>query len=278
MPKDIEGISFERNDDHAVCHIEFLSAPLKELIRTNLRTICHGSHVADCADEPLFGYEATLASFLERYDAKAATTQIGMMGEFLSHILITELFDEFDVVSAFFNLEEKSIKKGFDLLLYKKTENSVWISEVKSGNLHKGKTHDQTTNDLLNTAKSDLVTRLNAQEKMYWYNAVNSVRCSLHDDIDYKKTLIKILNKEGSATVQNKAVSNDNYVVLISNLFEPLGTKVSLDTAKRFINKTSAAKSFEKIVVFCVQKETYSTVIDFLKNEVVLAKLFKALK
>ena len=230
--------------------------------------ICHGSYISDYPDDPLFAYEATLASFLERYNAKVTNTKKGMVGEFLSHILITELFDEFDVVSAFFNLEEKSIKKGFDLLLYNSLDNSLWITEVKSGNLHKNKTHDQTTRVLLNTAKDDLYKRLNEQEKMYWYNAVNSVRCALHDERDYKAALVKILIKEGSAAAKNKATSNDNCVVLVSNLFEPLDTRISNKTGRSFLKRINKAKLFAKAVVFCIQKETYKKVIDFLETEI----------
>jgi len=272
MAKDIDGVSFERYGDYAVCHVEFLSDHIKERIRSNLSTICHGSHVSDYAAEPLFSYETTLASFLARYNDKVTNTKKGMVGEFLSHIIVTELFDEFDVVSAFFNLEEKSIKKGFDLVLYNSFDNSVWITEVKSGNLHKNKTHDQTTRELLNTAKADLDERLNAQETMYWYNAVNSVRCSLNDEKDYKGALVKILTKKGNAAAQNIATSNDNCVVLVSSLFEPLDTRVSKESARIFLEKTIKAKLFAKIVVLCIQKETYSKVIDFLQSEVAGAK------
>ena len=269
MAKNIDGICFDRKGDYAICHVEYLSDSLKNLIRSNLSTICHGSHISDYSAEPLFGYKATLSSFLERYNSKVANTKKGMIGEFLSHILITELFDEYDVVSAFFNLEEKSIKKGFDLLLYKTSDNSVWITEVKSGNLHKNKTCDQTTKELLTTAKMDLTTRLNEQEKMYWYNAVNSVRCSLNDGKDYKNTLVKILREEGSAATLNQAKSSDNCVVLVANLFAPLSTRITKASAKEFLKKTNAAKLFAKTVVFCIQKGTYSKVVQFLKSEVV---------
>ncbi|MBW2185914.1 MAG: DUF1837 domain-containing protein [Deltaproteobacteria bacterium] len=273
MDKKIDGINFKRNDNYAICHIEYLSADIKELIRANLSTICHGSYTSDYSDDPLFGYEATLASFLDRYKSKAPQTQKGMVGEFLSHILITALFDEFDVVSAFFNLEEKSIKKGFDLLLYKSLDDSVWITEVKSGNLHKGKTHDQTTSTLLNSAKGDLNGRLNEQEKMYWYNAVNSVRCALNDEKDYKNTLLGILIKEGNTAAQKKANSTDNCVVLVSNLFEPLDNRITEEPPKKLLVNINKEAIFSETVVFCIQKTTYSRVINFLESEVVGASV-----
>ena len=269
MTNTIDGVRFFRKNNCGICYIKNLSDDLKQLIRCNLTTICHGSHISDYSDEPLFSYEATLESFLERYDKKTPKTKKGMIGEFLSHILITTLFAEFDIASAFFNLEEKSIKKGFDLLLYNSLENSVWITEVKSGNKHKNKSHDQTNSILLNTAKSDLKVRLNEQEKMYWYNAVNSVRASLHDEKDYKKALIKILVQEGNATTQNKANSGDNCVFLVSNLFGPLSNPISPKTVDNFLKTTEKEKLFEKTVVFSIQKATYSKIVNFLKSEVI---------
>ncbi len=56
-----------------------------------------------------------------------------MLGELLSHVIILKLFPNFEVVSPFFNMEEKSIRKGFDLLLYEASTNNIWITEVKSG-------------------------------------------------------------------------------------------------------------------------------------------------
>lgn len=267
MTKAIKGVVFKRDGDLAICYIESLSAELKALIRKNLTTICHGSHVSEHADELLFGYEATLSSFLDRYNGKPVETKVGMIGEFMAHILITELFDEFHVATAFFNLEEKSIRKGFDLLLYRSQDKSVWITEVKSGNQLKGKSNDDTTKALLQRAKTDLHARLNAQETMYWYNAVNSVRASVSDTRNYKQSLVQILSQKGNSAVKKEAKSVDSCVVLISNLFEPLKTKISKETPKAFLEDLLKKKLFGSVAVFCIQKETYSRVMEFLNAE-----------
>jgi hypothetical protein len=178
--KQIDGVCFERKDGYAVCHLTELSEDLKSIIRKNLRSICHGSLVVhEYGEDPLYSYVETLNSFFERYDSKTDDTKKGMIGELLTHVLFTELFDEFDIATAFFNLEENSIKKGFDLIMFRPKENVAWITEVKSGELHKGKNVDETTSDLLYAARADLYKRLNEQKKTYWYNAVNSVRNTL---------------------------------------------------------------------------------------------------
>lgn len=268
MTKKLDGISVESDLNYAICHVEFLSDDIKALIRRNLSEICHGSYISDHVGQSLFSYQTTLSSFIDRYRSKPNLTKMGMIGELVSHILITEVFDGFEVVSPFFNLEEKSIKKGFDFLLYRSSDTSIWITEVKSGNLHQDKTHDQTVRDLLNTAKLDLFTRLNADESMYWFNALHSVKCAVSQKMDYKAVLEEILINYGSAAADSKASSDEKCVVLVANLFEPLNTKVSKDTAGNFLNKITKSMTFSKVIVFCIQKQTFARVAEFLESEI----------
>ena len=269
MGKSIQGVNLQRSNGYAVCHITDLSDDLKDLIRKHLSTICHGSHVSDYLENPMYNYKSTISSFLERYEDKVDETKKGMIGEFLSHIIITSLFDEYAIASAFFNLEEKSIKKGFDLLLFNIVDNTVWITEVKSGNLHASKTHDQTTTILLNKAKNDLIKRLDEQETQYWHNAINHVRAAVHDEADYRNVLLSILReKHGKDAAAGEAKSQDKNVVLISNLFAPLSTKVSNSPAKTLAVKLSDKEIFANAVVFSIQKATYQKVIAFLQAEI----------
>lgn len=268
MEEPINGVVLEKHEDWAICYIKSLSNELKKLIRKNLATICHGSHISEYGDQPLFGYEATLSSFLGRYEGKSEETKIGMVGEFLAHILITELFDEFHIATAFFNLEEKSIRKGFDLVLYRANDKSIWITEVKSGSQLKGKSHDETTRALLNRARADVHSRLNKQETMYWYNAVNSVRASVSNTKSYKESLVHILNQKGSAAVKHEAKSIESSVMLISALFEPLKPRVSTSTPRVFLESLQKKKQFNSVVVLCIQKETYTRIMGFLASEI----------
>lgn len=262
----IKGIILQKKERYAVCHIEELSDELKDLIRKNLTVICHGSCADDYKDDVLFSYQSTVSDFLERYNKKTDDTKKGMIGEFLAHILLPKVFDDYEIASAFFNLEEKSIKKGFDMVMYKVKDFSTWITEVKSGNLHKDQDHDGTISDLLDTARADLSSRLSAGEKTYWYNAIHHVRSYLNDEKDYKKTLVRVLVDKGNAAALNEAESKKHSVILVSNLFEPLGAKISCEPAEKFLKKIEG-KYFLDALVFCIQKETYSRITDFLGME-----------
>ncbi|WP_429036967.1 Hachiman antiphage defense system protein HamA [Aeromonas media] len=265
MPNDIDGVDFINHGSYGVFHINHISDALKDIIRKNLTSICHGSSSSGSA---LYSYKSTLKSFLERYDKKPDNTKKGMIGEFISHLMMIESFENLKISSAFFNLEEKSIKKGFDLIVYDSEDNSVWITEVKSGNLHKGKSHDETTKELLNTAKSDLVSRLNEQETQYWINAINHVRSSVKEADDYKDTLIAILDYNyGSKAATGKASSKDKNVILVSNLFEALETKVTINPVESAHKEITASSLFHKVIALSVQKGTYENIVNFLRME-----------
>lgn len=265
MSNDIDGVDFIDHGSYGLFHIRYISDDLKDIIRKNLTSICHGSAHSGSA---LYSYKSTLKSFLERYDKKTDNTKKGIIGEFISHLMMIESFNNFKISSAFFNLEEKSIKKGFDLIVYDSKDNSVWITEVKSGNLHKDKSHDETTKELLNTAKIDLVSRLNEQEVQYWLNAINHVRSSVQEANDYKDALITILDSNyGSNAANGKASSKDKNVILVSNLFEALDTKVTINPVKSAYNEITGSSLFQKIIVLSVQKGTYENIVNFLRGE-----------
>lgn len=160
MVRDIDGIVLARTKEYAICHIEYFSNELKNVIREHLAAICHGS-AKTSTGRIMYSYKATIKEFLNRYEKKPPKTQKGLIGELLTHIIISEFFPEYDVISPYFNLEERSIKKGFDIVLISKEEHDLFIIEVKSGEKHKGKSSDETINDLIGTAKNDLLGRLN---------------------------------------------------------------------------------------------------------------------
>src|SRR3546814_6518250 len=100
-------------------------------------------------------------------------------------------------------MEEKSIRKGFDLLLYQFSSNNVWITEVKSGGMREGKTPCTATRELLAKARDDLKDRIAEQELNHWKNAVNAARNSIHAKADFRDSVLEILELEGDRTATN---------------------------------------------------------------------------
>jgi len=262
----INGVRFVYENNVAVCYIDSFSDELKEIIKIHLASICHGQ--ANAEELPhVYNYKSTLKEFIDRIEKKSQEIQKGMIGELLVHILILESFSNFQTISPYFNMEEKSIRKGFDGLLYDNSIQEIWITEVKAGELHKNKCSDDTTKDLLGSAYNDLKKRLNNQEITYWRQAINSARVVINDKKDYKAAVLAILAEEIELVVQGSAKGQDNNVIFVSILFENLKNCFNESTPKSFLNDKSKNKEFKNLIILSVQKGTYQKVIDFFKEE-----------
>lgn len=262
----MDGVTFNTIDEYAICCVEKLSNELKDAIRENLSRICHGAHKSTRPRE-MYKYGQTINGFWERYTSKPDKTKIGMLGELLGHVIILKFIPEFEVVSAFFNLEERSIKKGFDLILFKPKEKNVWITEVKSGQLHNNGTSCSTTKDLLTSARDDLRTRLAEQQANHWLNAVNTANAAIQDKADYKDLVISILEDEGDLVAKKTANSQDNNVFLVSALFHDVSQKVKEQTVSKFSKRLEEADYFKSSFVLSLHKGTLLKLENFLKAE-----------
>lgn len=262
----INGIRFLRKKGYAICHIDNLSDDIKAILRKQLSSVCYGPSKAT-STRKTYSYKNTLKEFLKRYESKADHTKMGMIGELLTHILVIQFFEEFNAVSPYFNLEEQSIKKGFDVVLYSRGKNELWITEVKSGELHKDKCASETVIDLLGTAKRDLNKRLNENHTTFWENAINGATIALENKKDVKEAVIEILGSIEDEVVDEKAKSNDKNVILVSSLFSSLSDEVKEQEVKGASLNISKERIFKEVIVFSFQKGTYKKVVDFLRLE-----------
>ncbi|NVZ16940.1 Hachiman antiphage defense system protein HamA [Pseudomonas sp. IPO3775] len=264
------GVIFNTVDEYAMCCVERLSDELKETIKENLSLICHGAQKVSRGKE-MYKYGETIKGFWERYSSKPANTKTGMLGELLAHVIILKFFPDFEVASAFFNLEERSIKKGFDLILFKPKSKNVWITEVKSGQLHASGTSCTTTTDLLSTARDDLKRRLSEQQSNHWLNAVNTANAAILNKSNYKDLVIDILEDEGALVAKKSATCKDNNVFLVSALFHDISQKIKEPTILQFSKNLSKAAHFKSTFVLSLHKGTLKKLEAFMKKE---AKLY----
>lgn len=264
--KRIDGVSFVKKEGYAVCHITNFSNALKKLIREQLSFVCYGAANAT-SSKRMYNYSNTLKEFIKRYDEKSKETQKGMIGELLIHILLNEFFAEFETISPFFNLEERSIKKGFDVVLTHRLNNSMWITEVKSGELHKNKNANGTSVDLLNTAKKDLYDRLNGENYSLWLNAINGAKIAYDSHSDLKNAVIDILENYGDDAIEGKIESKNMNVFLTSALFAPMNDIVEENTIKKKYNAINEENKFKCLFALSIQKGTYNKIYDFLQKE-----------
>ena len=175
--------------------------------------------------------------------------------------------EDYIPVSAFFNLEERSLKKGYDVMLFKESTNELWVTEVKAGNIHKGKTSNDTVKDLLTSARNDLNKRLNENHVSYWQNAINHAWLAINNNSDYKDTVIELLEGASDKADKSESTSHDDNAFLTSVLFHDINEPFSDVTATTFYDENHNSGVFKAIHVFTIQKSTIEKVVDFLKDE-----------
>lgn len=115
----ISGITKEDCSDYIIYFIEELSDELKQEIRNRLVAVCHGADQAQSSLK-IYSYRETVKEFVKRYKTNKDASEDrkkGMIGELLVHIIL-ELEGRFLTASPFFNMEERSFKKGYDVALF----------------------------------------------------------------------------------------------------------------------------------------------------------------
>ena len=165
---------------------------------------------------------------------------------------------DMDIVSPLFNLEERSFKKGFDVIAMSGGE--LWLIESKAGHVKNSQDATQKVHERIDEAKRCLNERLNEDSSQLWTNATNSVSRYL-DYRDEKQTVVNIV--EG---VSNSGTSSDKNVVLSGTVFCPFSSEINRQKILDIHNTIKNSGIFSKLQIIVIQKQTMEAVIDFLKG------------
>ncbi len=263
----MEGVNFISDEEQGVFvfHVSELSEPLKDHIRKNLVSICEGEYHSK-KFTAFHTYELTLKTFMERFEPKGSTTKIGMIGELLCHLLLPLEKTDYLCASPYFNMEENSIKKGHDLLLFDKGKSELWITEVKSGEKGQVESTTKKSIDLLSLAGRDLIDKLNGKGTNLWRNALKGMDSVIRDGVT-KEVIVKELAEYQGKTVSGEQKSEEYNVLLTSNVFHTLEELVSFDEILTWTDSYSNRSRFKDVIFVSLQKGTYQKVVDFLKSE-----------
>lgn len=261
----MDGVEFLKGDtDVQICIISNLSSDLKNEIRYKLSKICYGAAKASGNSE-VYAYKHTLNEFLRRYDSKPTNIKKGMVGELLAHVLLLHFKDNLNSINPYFNMEEESIKKAFDLVLRDIDTKELWFSEVKSGELQ-SQTSRQKANTLLNTANRELREKLDSTRSALWQNAINGALLSIETTI-LKTEIDKILLEYNSNAILGTSTSSKYNGILISVIYADLSDEITIENIEEKHQIFEAESNFKSLITFAIQKSTYEAVVCFLKNE-----------
>ena len=260
----IRGVIKEDYSDYIIYFIEALSDELKQEIRNRLVAVCHGADQAQSSLK-IYSYKETVKEFVKRYKTNKDASEDrkkGMIGELLVHVVL-EIEGRFTTASPFFNMEERSFKKGYDVALFETTTNELWIAEVKSGQ----KNASSAAVGLINTSKNDLKTRLNDSNRGLWLNALNAAKVSMSASNHQKDAVVKLLGQCADDAVDGNNSSDSFNVVLVATLFHPMSEHIEAVKVGQKHTKVIKEGLFRKVFIMAIQKETFDAVYDFLESE-----------
>lgn len=265
MDTSLNGVCFYNSEDGktSFCIVEKFSEELKELIRENLTSICHGPYRSKY-EKKSYHYKKTVKqfnSFSAKYDLEKYK---GLVGELLAHIFIKYFNKDMRPVSLFFNMEENSMTKGYDILFAGGNSSKLWVVEVKSGQ-SSTKDYFEEHKGYLGTAKTQLKSNLNSPAEYRWRKAKNAIDIGT----GFKKEKVKIkeiLNRKEDEAIDGIATSLDCNVVLVSTLYTS-SKKNILPELETLQNTYFQKKEFNDLYVFSINKKTFEKVITFLEQE-----------
>ena len=251
----MDGVVEIKFGETIILNVKTLSDELKKKISDELVEICHGEY-ALVSGFNYHSFNETIKELVTHRIPSDINRKVGVIGELLLNVLI-RAFTDIKIVSPFFNLEERNVKKGFDIIAVDPNKD-LWIIESKAGELGKLKTSTEEICERIKVAKRDLDTRLNMHNSQLWLNAVNSVRSAL-DDTSEKNTIVNILNKNS-----NSCLSNDKNVILGGIVFCIFDSTIDSVELGKLYNSILNSGKFSKLKLIAIRKQTYQAIIDFL--------------
>lgn len=240
-------------------HIDEINIRLKTYLDFKIVEICEGAGGAKISEIKL-----RLIEFLE---SKNVNTEIGAISEFFIHLYLNHL--GYNQECMFFNLEERSIKKGFDG--FYTMNNEEWIVESKSGLITTSKMAHQLK---IKEAYSDLHAKLKGEVSSSgtymndpWKNAYNHAS---HADVGTEKSLrekIKKYSREYTERIFHD-ISEFN-IIPSSTIFY----NDNLDWVKSDLTQLSEEiisffdlKTIKKVTAVCISKKTKQMFWDYLRS------------
>lgn len=255
----ISGIDTVSTPRGAVIVVSELSDDLKTHIRELMGQICHGSvFVKENPDH--YSFRETVLEFLVRFESQSTKTQLGMVGEMFTHLFAEYAFPDMRNVSVYFNKEERSIKKGFDLTFYSDSD-LLWYTEVKTGRLKTGAAGTKVAK-LANTAARDLKEKLSGtHRKSIWASAIIDANIALGEL--QSATVKTILRRHSSEPGEHP-----HNVLVATGLIHPVSEdSISTVDIEALVDSIASRHTFAEIRLLAIQKSTVEKFIEFLKNE-----------
>lgn len=235
-----------------VIEIETIDTGFGKFIDENIRIITEGY-----TDTEISKIKKRLYKFLQR--KKGTTIEMGAVAEFMVHLYMNE--NGYKQEFIFFNLEERSIKKGFDG--YYTIGNEEWILESKSGSI--------STAGISHSSKfaegySDLEKKVkDTAGNNPWRNAYNH---ACHRPVESAEDIIKNLKKLADDFDSGiyKGIENLNLLPAATLFLEGSWNNIDQTDLLAKIEASLLTKKYKGINILCINNKSLDMLETFLNT------------
>jgi len=259
----MDGIDVEVTEGATLVIVRTISKEFRAHVRERLAEYCYGA-VTVSEDLTFYSFEKTVAEFLRRFDPKPRTTQLGMAGELIVHVLMPLLHAELTSAAVYFNKEERSIKKGFDLTFLGSDDTTFWYGEVKSGEVPESSSADEKAASLVELAASSLSSMLDDVDHLSrWEAALTDTRLTLEGG--YAITARDLLRSD-SETVRQGGAIKKRAVIAGAVMHELDHCEVTNEGMEQILEFISTGDDFADVRILVIQQDALEAVIEHLRE------------
>lgn len=231
-------------------NIESITPELEKLINSKIKIITEGN-----TDTDIQSIKKRVIKYFEK--KKGTTIELGSVAEFMIHLYLNE--KGFKQEFLYFNLEERSIKKGFDG--YYSISGTEWILESKSGSSNtKGISHRTKIKE----AYDDLSVKIKDEEgNNPWRNAYNH---ACHIKVESSIDIIQNLKNLTDDFDDNKYQQIENLKIIPCStiFFTDKWEVINSDKIFKKFEEDFETKKYNKIHIICINKKSLNLLKDFL--------------
>ena len=235
-----------------VVDIPYINNSIKIQLDDYLVSICEGE-----SENELFLVKIRLLEFLSN---KTVSTQMGAIAELFVHLYLR--INGYKQEFLFFNLEEGSIKKGFDGLFTK--DSNMYLLESKSGSvLTKANSHKVKLIESYNDLDKYVSGKSEKGKNNPWKNAYNHAS---HVDVSAKKDIRKKIQElQNNYDLKSFSSINKFNIIPCSTIF--LNDVWDASISSEILQKNDFILSFKGNTnkVICITKSSLNTFKKYLE-------------
>ncbi|GAB3619069.1 hypothetical protein GCM10027417_03290 [Glutamicibacter endophyticus] len=261
----MDGVRVVTVDDASILVLEEVTQEIKDTLNTRLVEYCYG-RVKTAEDPDYYSLDTTLDEFFKLYDTKSETTQLGIAGELIVHLLVPHGHEQLVSAALYLNKEERAIKKGFDLTFYDEHDGGLWYGEVKAGKVSVTQTADSKVRDLIGVAERSLHDMFTSDvRKKRWDAALLDADATLQSA---QASSVKKLLRTDFKTVNGGGTAKVRALLCGVVMRDLMLDEIDPETGKALIESVKRRERFADLRLLLIQQSDLEDLIEVLRASI----------